>query len=83
VNGDRACRDGRLTGHAGAFVRALLPVKLTEGHTVTFGVWPAIHLKDLKPAFDSWRDPACEHRHLVHPERAARPFQRDIGVGQL
>ena len=35
--------------NVGAFVRALLPVKLTEGHTVTF---------------DIWRDPACEHLHL-------------------
>src|ERR1039457_5781055 len=41
-----------------AFVRALLPVKLTEGHTVTFGVWLAIHPKDLKPTFDIWWDPA-------------------------
>ena len=32
--------------NVGAFVRALLPVKLTEGHTVTFGVWLAIHPKD-------------------------------------
>jgi hypothetical protein len=28
--------------NVGAFVRALLPVKLTEGRTVTFGVWLAI-----------------------------------------
>ncbi len=50
--------------NVGAFVRALLPVKLTEGHTVTFGVWLAVHPNDLKPAFGIWRDPACEHRHL-------------------
>jgi hypothetical protein len=28
--------------NVGAFVRALRPVKLAEGHTVTFGVWLAI-----------------------------------------
>lgn len=50
--------------NVGAFVRALLPVKLTEGHTVTFGVWLAIHPKDLKPTFDIWWDPANEHLHL-------------------
>ncbi|HYB48200.1 MAG TPA: hypothetical protein VED20_12705 [Streptosporangiaceae bacterium] len=45
-------------------MRALLPVKLAEGHTVSFGVWLAIHPEDLKPAFDIWWDPACEHLHL-------------------
>jgi hypothetical protein len=45
--------------NAGAFVRALLPVRLTAGHTVTFGVWLAIHPEDLKTTFDLWWDPAC------------------------
>lgn len=41
----------------GAFVRALLPVQLTGGHTVTFGVWVSVHADDLKRAFDSWWAP--------------------------
>jgi hypothetical protein len=27
----------------GAFLRALLPVQLTGGYTVTFGVWVGVH----------------------------------------
>ena len=38
----------------GAFVRALLPVRLTGGHTVTFGVWVAVHPDDLRHAFAVW-----------------------------
>ena len=41
----------------GAFVRALLPVRLTGGHTVTFGVWVGVHPDDLKRAFDTWWAP--------------------------
>jgi hypothetical protein len=35
-------QDGGPTGYVGAFVLTLLPVKLAEGHTVSFGVWPSI-----------------------------------------
>ncbi|PVU83080.1 hypothetical protein DDP54_08775 [Cellulomonas sp. WB94] len=41
----------------GAVVRALLPVQLTGGHTVTFGVMVGVHADDLKRAFDSWWAP--------------------------
>jgi hypothetical protein len=41
----------------GAFVRALLPVKLTGGHTLTYGVWVAIHPHDLQRAFAVWWEP--------------------------
>jgi len=41
----------------GAFVRALLPIHLTGGHTVTFGVWVGVHADDLNRAFDSWWAP--------------------------
>ena len=43
--------------HVGAFVRALLPVRLTGGHTVTFGVWVGVRPDDLKRAFDTWWAP--------------------------
>jgi hypothetical protein len=39
----------------GAFVRALLPVSLTGGHTATYGVWVAVH-----PG-----DPSARARRLV------------------
>ena len=38
----------------GAFVRALLPVRLTDGFTVTFGVWLGVHPDDLQRAFRVW-----------------------------
>jgi hypothetical protein len=43
--------------NVGPFVRALLPVRLTGGYTVTFGVWAAIHPDDLQRAFAVWWEP--------------------------
>ena len=42
----------------GAFVRCLLPVRLTDGFTVTFGLWLAVHPDDLQRAARAWFDPA-------------------------
>jgi hypothetical protein len=36
--------------NVGPFVRALLPVRLSGGHTITFGVWVAIHPDDRQRA---------------------------------
>lgn len=47
---------------AGPFVRALLPVRLTDGHTITFGVWLLVHPSDLQHTFDVWWGP--EYRDL-------------------
>jgi hypothetical protein len=41
----------------GAFVRALLPVSLTGGHTVTYGVWVAIAPQELQRVFEAWWAP--------------------------
>ena len=38
------------------FVRALLPVHLTGGHSVTFGVWVAISPDDLQRTYRTWWD---------------------------
>jgi hypothetical protein len=46
----------------GAFVRALLPVCLSGGHTVTFGVWAGIDPRELQRAFAIWWEP--EYRDL-------------------
>jgi hypothetical protein len=46
----------------GAFVRALLPVKLTEGHTITYGVWLAVNPRELQSIFAVWWEP--EYRDL-------------------
>jgi hypothetical protein len=43
--------------NVGPFVRALLPVRLTGGYTVTFGVWVAIHPGDLQRVFAVWWEP--------------------------
>ena len=42
----------------GAFVRALLPVHLTEGHTLTFGLWLGVSPQDLRRAYHDWWSPS-------------------------
>jgi hypothetical protein len=42
----------------GAFVRALVPVQLTGGFTVTFGAWIGVSPEDMRRAFDDWWAPA-------------------------
>ena len=42
----------------GSFVRALLPVRLTGGFSVTFGVWLEIGADQLREAARVWVDPA-------------------------
>ena len=41
----------------GAFVRALLPIRLTDNHRVTFGVWLAINPAELQSVYDVWWKP--------------------------
>jgi hypothetical protein len=47
----------------GPFVRALVPVALTGGHTVTFGVWLLVDPDDLQRASQIWETP--EYANLV------------------
>lgn len=49
--------------NVGPFVRCLLPVHLTGGYSVTFGVWLAVPPEDLQRAFRIWWEP--EYRDLV------------------
>ena len=46
----------------GAFVRILVPVRLTGGYTVTFGAWLGVHPDDLRRAYDAWWTP--DYREL-------------------
>lgn len=48
----------------GGFVRCLLPVRLTGGHTVTFGVWLGVQADNLRRAFEAWWSPAYADLHL-------------------
>jgi len=41
----------------GAFLRALLPVQLTGGYTVTFGVWIGVRPDDFRRAVETWWSP--------------------------
>jgi hypothetical protein len=43
--------------NVGPFMRALLPVRLTGGYTVTFGVWLAVHPDDLQHIAAVWWEP--------------------------
>lgn len=66
--------------HVGAFVRALLPVQLTGGHTVTFGVWVGVHPDDLKRAFDTWWAPEYAHLRMDGRLANALPTWDAFGV---
>jgi hypothetical protein len=48
----------------GAFVRALLPVSLTGGYAVTYGVWVGIDPRELQRAFAVWWEPEYENLRL-------------------
>ncbi|MGC4760556.1 DUF2199 domain-containing protein [Micromonospora trifolii] len=48
----------------GAFVRALLPVKLTGGFSATFGVWVALDPADLQRASAVWWEPEYQNLRL-------------------
>lgn len=41
----------------GAFMRALLPVRLTGGYDVEYGVWVGVQPGDLAKAVKVWREP--------------------------
>ncbi len=43
--------------HIGPFVRCLLPVQLTGGYKVTFGVWMAVHPDELQRIARAWHAP--------------------------
>ena len=42
----------------GAFVRVLLPIRLTGGFSLTYGLWLEVSPDDLRSAFNLWLDPA-------------------------
>ena len=42
----------------GAFVRALLSVRLTDGHELTFGLWLGVSPEDLQRAHRDWWEPS-------------------------
>jgi hypothetical protein len=48
----------------GAFVRALLPVSLTGGYTVTYGVWVGVDPRELQRAFAVWWEPEYKDLRL-------------------
>jgi len=64
----------------GGFVRALLPVQLTGGYTVTFGVWVGVHPDDLRHTFDVWWKPKYSDLHLHGRLANALPAWEVIGA---
>lgn len=41
----------------GAFIRILIPVRLTGGYTITFGAWLGVHPEALRHAYEVWHQP--------------------------
>jgi hypothetical protein len=57
----------------GPFVRVLLPVTLSGGDTVTFGLWLGVHPDDLQRTFREWWAPT--YPNLVLEGRVANDVQ--------
>lgn len=57
----------------GAFVRALLPVRLTGGYAIAYGVWIGIDPNKLQHVLDTWWSPA--YRDLVLDGRLANRIE--------
>lgn len=61
-------REGRTWGNdvlmrvdgVGSFVRVLVPVHLTGGHSFAFGAWLGVHPDLLRKAYDVWWEPEYE-----------------------
>jgi hypothetical protein len=51
--------------NVGAFVRALLPVRLSGSYTVTYGIWLAINPRDLPSTFQVWWAPSYQDLRLT------------------
>jgi hypothetical protein len=58
----------------GAFIRALLPVKLTGGYAITYGVWIGIDPNKLQPVLETWWSPS--YRESVLDGRLANRIER-------
>ncbi len=48
----------------GAFVRVLLPIRLTDGFSLTVGTWLAIDPERLRSVWEQWETPAYEMLEL-------------------
>ena len=48
----------------GAFVRILVPVKLTGGYKITYGAWLSVHPDELRHAWEVWTAPEYRELHL-------------------
>ncbi len=49
----------------GAFVRVLVPVRLTGGYTITYAAWLSVHPEDLRRAWEGWWTPAYAELRLA------------------
>lgn len=48
----------------GAFVRVVIPVHLTDSHSVTFGAWLGVPPEALRNAYDVWWEPGYKDLRL-------------------
>ena len=49
----------------GCFVRALLPIKLTGGHKLTYGVWIGVDPREFPSIFEAWWTPSFAHLRIT------------------
>lgn len=57
------------------FVRTLLPVRLTDGHSLRFGVWIAIHPDEFQRTVSVWNAPEySELKFSGYPANRIEPW---------
>jgi hypothetical protein len=66
----------------GLFVRTLLPVNLTGGYTVTFGVWLTVESETLHNAWQVWHEPEYSDLRIAGELANALPPWGDQVLGK-
>ncbi len=82
--GERTWGGGPVTmvRDVGAFVRCLLPVRLTGGATVVYGTWLSVRPDDLKRAYEIWDTPGYAGLRLTGVlANAIDPWGTDLYQG--
>lgn len=68
----------------GAFVRALLPVRLIGGDSVTFGLWVGVHPDELRRLYEIWNAPAyLDHEFEAWCANAVPPWNEELLAAPL
>jgi hypothetical protein len=63
----------------GAFVRVMLPIRLTEGHSLTVGTWLAINPVEMPAVWERWNAPEYADLELTgYVANAIPPWGKNL-----